>query len=165
MSPDTIKLYESLKANFLHIDNHEKAYLSRFGLNIPRFYVLIHIAQNPGMNYIDLSDRLLCTKSNTTRIMQGMIKDELISRKNDPKDGRSFQLFLTEKGEALLAQVYPGFVAQVKQLMAAFSAEEIQQYLRVSHRIETIMSPDSSVNRFDSQILKLEITEKQGKNE
>jgi len=94
-----------------------------------------------------------------------MIKDELISRKNDPKDGRSFQLFLTEKGEALLAQVYPGFVAQVKQLMAAFSAEEIQQYLRVSHRIETIMSPDSSVNRFDSQILKLEITEKQGKNE
>lgn len=160
MSQDRIKLYESLKAIFLHIDNHEKAYLTRFGLNIPRFYVLIHIAHNPGMNYIDLSDRLLCTKSNTTRIMQGMLKDDLITRHSDPKDGRSFQLFLTEKGNTLLERVYPGFVDQVNQLMSPFTKEEIQTYLKVAYHIESTLSPDSSVNLFNQQVLGLDIGKK-----
>lgn len=160
MSQDRIKLYESLKAIFLHIDNHEKAYLTRFGLNIPRFYVLIHIAHNPGMNYIDLSDRLLCTKSNTTRIMQGMLKDDLITRHSDPKDGRSFQLYLTEKGKTLLERVYPGFVDQVNQLMSPFTKEEIQTYLKVAYHIESTLSPDSSVNLFNQQVLGLDIGKK-----
>lgn len=160
MSQDRIKLYESLKAIFLHIDNHEKAYLTHFGLNIPRFYVLIHIAHNPGMNYIDLSDRLLCTKSNTTRIMQGMLKDDLITRQSDPKDGRSFQLFLTEKGKTLLERVYPGFVDQVNQLMSPFTKEEIQTYLKVAYHVESTLSPDSSVNLFNQQVLGLDIGKK-----
>ena len=74
------ELYESLKSIFLHIDNHEKAFLAKFGLNVPRFYVLMHVQQNPGINYIVLSDLLLCTKSNTTRIVRGMQQDGLITR-------------------------------------------------------------------------------------
>lgn len=165
MTQERIKLYESLKAAFLHIDNHEKAYLAQFGLNIPRFYVLVHVGHNPGMNYIDLSDRLLCTKSNTTRIMQGMLKDELITRKNDPKDGRSFQLYLTEKGEEVLDRVYPGFVNQIKQLMSPFSDGEIENYLQVLHHSENILSPNPSVNLFNTQVLGLDIRELRGKDE
>jgi len=118
MSQMKMNLYESLKAIFLHIDNHEKTYLSDHGLNIPRFYILLHVSHNPGINYIDLSDRLLCTKSNTTRVVQGMVKDGLITRKNDLNDRRSFKLFLTEKGSDLLARVYPGFINQIDSLMS-----------------------------------------------
>ncbi|HBO34162.1 MAG TPA: hypothetical protein DD636_05410, partial [Anaerolineaceae bacterium] len=131
-----IHLYESLKAIFLHIDNHEKTYLSDHGLNIPRFYILLHVAQNPGINYIDLSDRLLCTKSNTTRVVQGMAKDGLITRQNDPNDGRSYQLYLTETGAELLARVYPGFVNQIESLMSCFNEQETTQFLEVSQHIE-----------------------------
>lgn len=165
MSQDRIKLYESLKAIFLHIDNHEKSYLAQFGLNIPRFYVLIHVAHNPGMNYIDLSDRLLCTKSNTTRIMQGMLKDDLITRQTDPNDGRSFQLFLTEKGSQLLDRVYPGFVKKIQDLMSSFSDAETKRFLDVSQHIESTLSPDSSVNLFNTQVLGLDIGNYRGKDE
>ena len=165
MTPDRITLYESLKAAFLHIDNHEKAYLAQFGLNIPRFYVLVHVGHNPGMNYIDLSDRLLCTKSNTTRIMQGMLKDELITRKSDPRDGRSFQLYLTEKGTDLLNRVYPGFVNQIKQLMSPLGDEKIEDYLKVLQHIENTLSPNPSVNLFDTQVLGLDIWGSRGQDE
>ncbi|NLE83988.1 MAG: MarR family transcriptional regulator, partial [Chloroflexi bacterium] len=99
MTQTRMQLYESLKAIFLHIDNHEKTYLSDYGLNVPRFYILLHISHKPGISYIELSDLLLCTKSNTTRVMQGMYKDGLVTRKNDPEDGRSYNLYLTEKGK------------------------------------------------------------------
>lgn len=165
MSQDRIKLYESLKASFLHIDNHEKAYSARFGLNIPRFYVLVHVGFNPGMNYIDLSDRLLCTKSNTTRIMQGMLRDDLITRKNDPKDGRSFKLYLTDKGMEVLDRVYPGFVNRVNQLMSPFSDDEIDKYLKVLQHIESTLSPNPSVNLINTQVLGLDIQELRVKDE
>ena len=153
MSQMKMNLYESLKAIFLHIDNHEKTYLSDHGLNIPRFYILLHVSHNPGINYIDLSDRLLCTKSNTTRVVQGMVKDGLITRQNDPNDGRSYQLFLTETGSDLLARVYPGFINQIDSLMSCFNQQEASRYLEVSQHIESSLSPDSTLNLTNSQVL------------
>jgi len=153
MSQMKMNLYESLKAVFLHIDNHEKTYLSDHGLNIPRFYILLHVSHNPGINYIDLSDRLLCTKSNTTRVVQGMVKDGLITRKNDLNDRRSFKLFLTEKGSDLLARVYPGFINQIDSLMSCFNEQEASHYLEVSQHIESSLSPDSTLNLTNSQVL------------
>lgn len=153
MSEKRLQLYGSLKATFLHIDNHEKAYLAGFGLNIPRFYILLHVSHKPGINYIDLSDLLLCTKSNTTRVIQGMVKEGMITRKVDPDDGRSFKLYLTDKGTDLLNQVYPGFVKQVYQLMSHFNDEEVSRFLEVSQHIESNLSPDSSLSLSDSQIL------------
>jgi DNA-binding MarR family transcriptional regulator len=146
-------LYESLKAVFLHIDNHEKAYLSAYGLNVARFYILLHVSQNPGINYIDLSNRLLCNKSNTSRVVQGMHKDGLITRQNDLNDRRSFQLYLTEKGTDLLAEVYPGFVGQIDSLMSRFSKSETSHFLDVSQHIESTLSPDSFLSLTNSQVL------------
>ncbi|MGI6250859.1 MAG: MarR family winged helix-turn-helix transcriptional regulator [Anaerolineaceae bacterium] len=134
-------LYESLKAIFLHIDNHEKAFLGKHNLTVPRFYVLIHINNHPGINYIDLSDLLLCTKSNTTRIVQGMLKDGLITRKADPDDGRSYRLGLSVKGQALLDQVLPEYERFVNKLMSPLKAHEINRYTKVSQHIESTLAP------------------------
>jgi len=153
MTQDSLKLYESFKAVFLHIDNHEKAYLTQFGLNIPRFYVLIHISQNPGINYIDLSDRLLCTKSNTSRVVQGMLKDGLITREVDTTDRRSYQLYLTDKGRSLLDRVYPGFIEDILELMSRFSDDETSRYLRVGQFIESSLSPDPGISLGNTNVL------------
>src|SRR5665648_428668 len=109
MAHDKMVLYDSLKAIFLHIDNHEKALFSEFDLTLPRFYVLLHLSKHPGINFIDLSDLMLCTKSNTTRIVQSMQKDGLVQREVHPDDGRSFQLRLTPAGQAALDRVLPQY--------------------------------------------------------
>ena len=153
MTQTRMQLYESLKAIFLHIDNHEKTYLSDYGLNVPRFYILLHISHKPGINYIELSDLLLCTKSNTTRVMQGMYKDGLVTRKNDPEDGRSYNLYLTEKGKELLNKVYPGFMKQIESLMSCFSEQETSKFLEISQYIESNLSPDSSLSLPNSKVL------------
>jgi DNA-binding MarR family transcriptional regulator len=98
MYPEKMEFYRSLKAIFLHIDNAEKAFLNQFKLS---YHVSIPLSylQSPWDQYIDLTDLLLCTKSNTTRIVRSLQKEGLIDRKNHPDDGRSFQLFLTDAGK------------------------------------------------------------------
>ena len=97
--------------------------------------------------------------------MQGMLRDELITRKNDPKDGRSFQLYLTDKGMEILDRVYPGFVNRVNQVMAPFTEDEIEKYLKVLQHIESTLSPNPSVNLMNTQVLGLDIQELRDKDE
>ncbi len=141
MEKQSMSFYELLKAIFLHIDNHEKAFLSQYGLSLPRFFTMYHISTHPGINYIDLSDLMLCTKSNTTRIVQSMQKDGLVTRNSHPQDGRSFQLFLTENGKALLNRVYPEYQALVDELMSSFTEEELHRYSIASKHIENTLAP------------------------
>ena len=135
------ELYESLKSIFLHIDNHEKAFLAKFGLNVPRFYVLMHVQQNPGINYIVLSDLLLCTKSNTTRIVRGMQQDGLITREIDPYDRRSYQLTLTKAGLDLFNLVHPDYDVLVDRLMSKLDKAKLEDYLKASTEIENTLTP------------------------
>lgn len=141
MKQKRMQLYESLKSIFLHIDNHEKAFLSTYGLNIPRFYVLMHVNNHHGLNYMELSDLLLCTKSNTSRIVQGMQKDGLLSRVSNPEDGRSYHLYLTEEGQNIFEKVYPAYTELVNGLMSKFSNEEISRYHQFSQTIENTLAP------------------------
>ncbi len=142
MQQTKFELYNSLKSIFLHIDNHEKAFLARFGLNVPRFYVLMHVEKNPGINYIVLSDLLLCTKSNTTRVVRGMQKDGLISRENDPSDRRSYQLTLTKAGRDFFDRVYPDYKKLVDGLMSKLDKAKLEEYLTASSEIENTLTPN-----------------------
>ena len=142
MQQTKFELYESLKSIFLHIDNHEKAFLAQFGLNVPRFYVLMHVEKNPGVNYIVLSDLLLCTKSNTTRIVRGMQKDGLINREVDHYDRRSYQLTLTKAGHDLFTRVYPDYKMLVDGLMSKLDKAKLEEYLKASSEIENTLTPN-----------------------
>jgi len=141
MQQTKFELYKSLKSIFLHIDNHEKSFLGQFGLNIPRFFVLMHVENNPGINYIVLSDLLLCTKSNTTRIVRGMQKEGLINRENDPSDRRSYRLTLTKAGHDLFTRVHPDYKLLVDRLMSTLDKAKIDDYLKASLEIENTLTP------------------------
>lgn len=142
MQQTKFDLYNSLKSIFLHIDNHEKTFLAQFGLNIPRFFVLMHLEKNPGINYIVLSDLLLCTKSNTTRVVRGMQKEGLINRENDPSDRRSYQLTLTKAGHDLFNRVYPDYKMLVDGLMSRLDKAKLEDYLKASSEIENTLTPN-----------------------
>ena len=140
MYTEKMEFYKSLKAIFLHIDNAEKAFLNQFKLSVPRFYTLFHIYNHPGINYIDLTDLLLCTKSNTTRIVRSLQKEGLIDRRNHPDDGRSFQLFLTDAGKDLYERIYPQYLAHINWLMSHFTDAELNRYSLVSYSIENTLA-------------------------
>ena len=144
MKPGRYTLYQSLKAIFLHIDNHEKALFSKYDLSVARFYTIVHIHDYPGITYIDLSDLMLCTKSNTTRVVRGLLAEGCVSRRANPIDGRSYQLHLTEKGKSLYNKVQPVYLTHIDSLMSSFNKEELAEYTEVSQRIENTLAPDGS---------------------
>lgn len=133
------KLYGSIKSIFLHIDNQEKEFLSKFDLTITRFYILTHVNNNPGINYIDLSELLLCTKGNTTRIVSAMQSEGLLVRRINPGDRRSYHLYLTERGEDLFEEVHGEYLGYINGLMSQFNEDKLNTYAKISMQIEEVL--------------------------
>ena len=133
-------LYQSMKSIYLHLDNGERSLFSKFGLSTSRFNVLRHIQKHPGISYIDLSELMLCTKGNTTRIVQGMLHDSLINRRENPQDRRSFQLFLSTSGEILYKEVDTEYQDYIINLISKLNEDQLELYTEVSHSIEEKLS-------------------------
>lgn len=99
------KLYNLLKETFILLDDGDRRLFGHYKLTSPRFYALTHINEEPGLSSSKLSDRLLCDKSNVTRIVKGLETEGFIVRKPHETDGRTLRLYLTESGSAVLAKV------------------------------------------------------------
>lgn len=102
---DKEKLYNLLKETFILLDDGDRRLFNRFDLTPPRFYALLHVGEEPGISSSGLSDRMLCDKSNVTRIVKGLEAEGYLIRKPHESDGRSLRLFLTQDGEAILNRV------------------------------------------------------------
>jgi DNA-binding MarR family transcriptional regulator len=99
------RLYDLLKQAFLLLDDGDRRLFETYNLTPPRFYAMHHICEEPGISSSELSDRLLCDKSNVTRIVKGLEKQGLLQRKPHESDGRTLRLFLTHRGSAVCGQV------------------------------------------------------------
>jgi DNA-binding MarR family transcriptional regulator len=140
-SPDNyLTVYQSVKSIALHLDNGEKSLFSRFGLTTSRFFVLKHLNDHPGINYMDLSEKLLCTKGNTSRIIQGMLNDDMIYRLENPEDRRSFQLYLSKQGEQVYKEVNLQYQEYVKEMLSKLNEDQLEVFRKISSSIEKEVS-------------------------
>ncbi|MCA9943206.1 MAG: MarR family transcriptional regulator [Anaerolineales bacterium] len=98
-------LYNLLKQTFILLDDGDRRLFGRYNLSPTRYYALLHISENPGLSSSELSDRLLCDKSNVTRIVKGLESSGYISRKPHETDGRTLRLYLTAQGKEVCNDV------------------------------------------------------------
>ena len=92
------QFYDLIKELFLILDDGDRQLFARFNLTATRYYALIHINEEPGISLSQLSDKLLCDKSNITRIIKSMEADGLVTRQPHEHDGRALRLYLTADG-------------------------------------------------------------------
>ena len=103
--PDVISIYTLLKDIFFTIEDGDRLFFQQFDLTVTRFYALYHLNAHPGLTLRELADRMLCDKSNVTRVVKGLERDHLIYRKDHETDGRAYRLYLHNTGRERLEQV------------------------------------------------------------
>ncbi|HNB53584.1 MAG TPA: MarR family transcriptional regulator [Anaerolineales bacterium] len=98
-----MNLYTTLKEIYFSLDNGDRRLLEGYKLSVPRFYLLKHIAENPGITLTQLSTRMLTDKSNITRLIKGIEAEGLVTKQQHETDGRALSLYITETGQRILS--------------------------------------------------------------
>lgn len=95
-------------------------YFSANNLSQLRFLILVVIDREPDRTSLyahEIAARLDVSRPVMTRTIQKLITDGLLTSSNDEIDKRAKHIALTEKGQASLLQVLPGYFNEINTLM------------------------------------------------
>lgn len=136
------RIYNLLKETFLLLDDGDRRFFNQFGLTVSRFYALFHLREQPGMSVKDLSLRMLCDKSNATRIIKGLEELGFVARQPHETDGRAWRIYLTESGDAICQEVAAAhkefnnsrldFLNQIEESTFAEGLEKLNRHLSLT---------------------------------
>lgn len=90
-----------------------RLYRARFGISIPEWRVMVHLAHSGRVSVRDIETRVAMEKYEVSRAAKRLRESGLIERKENPEDRRLVILSLTPKGREMMAELLP--MAQAHQ--------------------------------------------------
>ncbi len=108
---------------------------------------LFFISNQGSTNSKELSAALGVTPTNTTGIIDRIVKQGLISRSKDSRDRRMVILRATDKGEELLAKFRERRRGYMNEILARISSDELATLAQGLTSLVKAMERDESENR------------------
>lgn len=124
---DTWALYANVRFMKIatELENTFDSFLAPHNLSSGRFTLLILLNNNPeGLMPSELSQRVGVTQATISGLINSLEKAELVKRETHEKDGRSFVIKLTDKGQGLLQELIPQWLPKVTSFWGQFQGEE-----------------------------------------
>ena len=85
-------------------------------ISLSAYSILLHLSEAPGraLRMTELASRAYLSGSRTTRLVDELIADQLVTKQRNASDGRGFDVTLTENGLAALQRAYPVHLRSVR---------------------------------------------------
>ncbi len=101
-----------------------KKEIKESGFDLNEFQVLEVIYHYQDISVKDINDKILIASSSLSYILNKLEKKDLIIRKLDPLDNRSFIISLTTNGLTIANQIFPKHYEDLKHIFKIFTKEE-----------------------------------------
>lgn len=112
-----------------------RQYRQRFGISIPEWRVLVHLAHSGKVSVRDIEARVAMEKYEVSRAAKRLREAGLIERKENPDDRRLVILTLTPKGRELMAELLP----LAKSHQAALEARLGEAFAQLEAGLEELL--------------------------
>ena len=105
------------------------------GLTIGTFPALLELWQGDGLSQKQLVARLGIEQATMANTLNRMERDGLITRRKDPEDGRSQQVWLTDQARALRDPAIAAAEGVNRDLLSALTPDETGQLLALMRKV------------------------------
>lgn len=113
------------------------------GLIAPHFAVLNHLTRvGDGSTPMAMARAFQVPKTSMTHTLAGLEKRGLIEMRPNPEDGRSKQVWLTDGGRALRAQIIAGLAPDFMRLAQGFDGDRLAEILPVLQDLRMFLDAD-----------------------
>lgn len=115
---------------------------SDLGIRIGQDMVLLRLWQEDGLTPSELANQLKVEPGTVSKVLSRMEKVDLLTRRRDPEDARSFKVYLTERGRALREPVESRWQEVEDRMIEVLSPEERVVLRRLLSRLRDKLSTD-----------------------
>ena len=128
---------ELLKQFLIDIQSLFRSHTKDLKITLPQV-MLISSIPTDGIDMTSLAHQIGVDNSTMTRLIGVLVKDRIVDRKKNPRDGRSMLVFLTKKGESLQSKIelkIDKFGSDLFRKVPMEDQEEVKEILSTFHWI------------------------------
>ncbi len=137
MPVDQVILNRLLLFVVRELQERQNRFLTEYGLNSSNFLALAIIlaGENGSLNPCDLSDALMASRTNVTRVADQLVESGWVERRVSDEDRRRIHLSVTPAGMDLLMQILPKLWQGTSNLWSIFSEQEQAEMNRLLRKL------------------------------
>lgn len=113
------------------VEAHARAHVASLGLCLSDFAVLEVLLHKGALPVNTLGRRVLLTSGSITAAVVRLERQDLVSRRSDPADGRVSLVELTSKGRGLIEPAFAEHASAMDEVARTLSPSERKQLLRL----------------------------------
>ncbi len=119
---------------------------SDLGIHVGQDMVLLCLWKEDGLTPSELASRLKVEPGTVSKVLSRMEKVDLVTRRSDPEDARSYKVYLTERGRALREPVESRWQEVEDRMVEELSPEEKVVLYRLLSRVRNNLSTSVNVH-------------------
>jgi DNA-binding MarR family transcriptional regulator len=117
---------------------HEHSYLTRGEISLPQFWALDYLHHNGKTKMKSLATHLSISPSATTGLIDRLMAQKLVARKNDLQDRRIVWIEVTSKGEDVICDIRRQKVRALMKVFGRISSDDRDNYLNILEKVAKI---------------------------
>ncbi|HCN60723.1 MULTISPECIES: MarR family winged helix-turn-helix transcriptional regulator [Mammaliicoccus] len=132
---ESLKALVGIKRTNDTLDRIVKQDMKNYGLNITEFAVMELLYHKGDQPIQKVKQRILIASSSTTYVIDQLVKKAYVTRRQDTEDKRITYAVLTEKGHALMEQIFPQHAETIEKAFSILDDEELAIFRRALKKI------------------------------
>ena len=117
------------------IERVDRDSIADAGLNFSDFSIMEALLHKGPMPINTIGEKVLLTSGSMTAAANRLEEKGLITRIQDPSDGRCFYLHLTKSGRRLIADLFDRHSQNLEKIAAVLNSEERSELVRLLKKI------------------------------
>ena len=136
LKDDQLKdLIEKLFVSYRETFSDSKEILNKYSIGVAHQKVIHLLSMYEGITISGLLKKLKITKQSLNRVLQDLIKLEIILFKKDDQDTRIKHVFLNKKGEKVFSEIFEIQKKRIYKALLDSSSEEVINFDNVLKKI------------------------------
>ncbi len=114
------------------------SYFAQFGLSRGKFTLLMQLveADEDGLLPSEFAERAGVTRATVTSLLDGLEREQLVTRQPHPGDRRMLRVHMKQKGRELMNEILPDHFCRTKGLMAHLSDRDKKTLIKLLNKLQ-----------------------------
>ncbi|MBP3952257.1 MarR family winged helix-turn-helix transcriptional regulator [Bacillus suaedae] len=130
-----IELGLELARTYLAFRRSVTRLLTKHDLTVEQFSIISQLNKMDGLSQKKLAEQTERDQTTVGKILDKVVKKDLVVRKEDPNDRRAVVLSITPKGRELITQVYPEVMTIQDQAFQGMGEDETNTFIQSLFKI------------------------------
>jgi DNA-binding MarR family transcriptional regulator len=126
---------------------HMRERLHKFGVTPQRCSTLLLVGEGRATTISELADHQNADPAMISRMVDGLVREDLLRREPDPNDRRVARLSLTDAGTTLFDEIAPKANSALSELLSVYSKNELTTLLQLLHKLIDAAEPAAPASK------------------